>query len=413
MGSLVEPKLPVMGFLKKGDKKPSEGGYGPELDYWRFVPKERYKFMGRVFQEVYGDEPRSLAVYVTEAEPEKALHQHFAEFAGAGKDPNGGYLKRMCDGKEIYKHLPADSHLYSLEPKPCEAPRCKCEPVGRMQLLLCDLFVMGFTEPVEVYLKSPNDRANVLGALVNAKMQLDGLGQSLKFARFYLERVEERISVPVFKPGSKIPEPGKRKKASKWMVNLRFDPEWWQQVRREAYDRQLQGNRGQIILPAAKELALPGSVQPALPAAQTPQDVLDKIERNRDLIAAPVSEIVGELVEEEDESEFLPAGTNRNNFTELKAFSNRLGLKDEDIKTVMAMRFNGVNSSQLRPHHMSSLKDWLLIYWASKQERPGGIPLFESIQAAEQKFWGTNLDTDAISRCDQWTVVVGEMLGGV
>lgn len=224
----VAPRFPRLGKLRKGgpsvEKVNKDGrkynSYGPELEYFRFTATPEVE---AAFQAAYGEQPALIHVYL----PYDSVDENFATWR---EEWSGGGLVHRCDGQTMTIWRTADGK-YSQQAKPCDGTKCK--PVGRLEVIIPELWGAGFVGHVTLETHSLHDLRNITAALLATAQA----GRGLRGIQFNLRRVKAQISTPA---GN-----GQRATREKWLVSLEPNPDWVQLQLQAARERQ-----GLPLLPA-------------------------------------------------------------------------------------------------------------------------------------------------------------------
>lgn len=193
--------FPIIGKLRKGDKKPNSNQPGKDLDYFRFDTDDT-DAMAK-FVATYGNEPKAITVYL----PFHSIEENFTSWQ---EEYSAGGLKHRCDGETCVIWQKSDG-TYSREPKPCPG---NCKEVGRLTVIIPELMRFAY---VSVETHSLNDIMQITRNL-NAAFALRG---DLTGIPFLLIRRPVEISTPG-KDG------GKRVRRTKALLFLEPHPEWVQ-----------------------------------------------------------------------------------------------------------------------------------------------------------------------------------------
>ena len=189
--------FPQIGVLRKGAPK-AEKGPGRDLEHFRFDADDREA--AAAFAAIYGDEPRTVRVYVPYATTDE-------NFEAWREDWIASSLKHRCDGQSCVRWLTGNGS-YSTEPIPCPGG---CKQVGRLKVIIPELRRMAF---VTVLTTSIHDIMEIhanLAALESARGDLRGIP-------LIVRRVPREISTP----GAD----GKRVRRQKWLINIEAQPDW-------------------------------------------------------------------------------------------------------------------------------------------------------------------------------------------
>lgn len=203
----VIPRFPRLGKLRKGGEKNAKGGYGPDLDHFRFTSEN--PAIVQAFHEAYGTQPVALHVYL----PYPQVDMNFATWK---EQWNAGGLVHRCDGETCQIWRTPDGK-YSQQPKPCPGG---CKEVGRLEVILPELITAGFVGYVTLETHSLHDLMNITAILEAVRQSVQDRPNGLQGIEFVLRRKKERISTPDGKGG--------RASREKWLVNIEPVPSWAQ-----------------------------------------------------------------------------------------------------------------------------------------------------------------------------------------
>lgn len=193
-----EIRFPKLGSLRKGAPKP-ERGPGRDLNYFRFDPIDEQT--GREFTEIYGDEPRSINVFLPYATTDENFQCWQEEYSASE-------LKHRCDGEVVYERDPRTGQLTKTD-TPCPGG---CQEVGRLTVIIPELKRFAY---VTVLTGSAHDLAELLSNLQAIEM----LQRDLRGIPMVLRRVKRMISTPDDRTG-------KRARREKWLLNIEVAPQW-------------------------------------------------------------------------------------------------------------------------------------------------------------------------------------------
>ena len=178
---------PVIGQLRKGDKK-TEGKPGIDLEVLRFVgSKPEYQ---EAFVRLFGsDKIGALHVYLAYADPEVAYFEACEKWARS-KDGVSKLMHR-CDSKVMVKWWDPAKMEYSFEQKPCEGG---CKPVGRLRLVIPELYDAGVAGDVMLSTTSWNDTATLSGAVEMVAQEAKTRGIPMNQVPLVLRRAKRAVS---------------------------------------------------------------------------------------------------------------------------------------------------------------------------------------------------------------------------
>lgn len=213
--------FPEIGQIRKGAPKPEQGNKpGADLKHFRFDSDDQGAM--ELFQSVYGNEPRSIRIFVPFQSTDDNFEAWQEEWAASS-------LKHRCDGEKCVLWLTPQG-TYSKDAKACPGG---CKASGRLKVIIPELKRLAY---VTVLTTSKHDIMNIhanLLALESARGDLRGIPLLLK-------RVPREISTPA--------GDGKRARREKWLISIEAQPDW--------VALQLSAQQ-QAALPVANTLALP------------------------------------------------------------------------------------------------------------------------------------------------------------
>ncbi len=265
----VLPAFRRIGKLRKGAPKGDNAKRpGKDLDYFRFTGDRPE--IEAAFTEKYGREPRMLTVYL----PYPGVAENFPTWKELWK---GGGLVHRCDGCTKLVHLEANGK-YSTVPKPCDTPcysqdaPCGAKPVGRLSVILPELWRKGFLGFVTMETHGKHDCRNISASLMQAAEAARGRPQGLAGIRMSLYRSLEDVSTP--RPD------GTRVHEKKWLVRLEPEAEW-----------------AQLQLEAASRAAMLAIEAPH----DKPEGMADGV-----VIDGETGEVLGDLERDDDDDDDTP-----------------------------------------------------------------------------------------------------------
>lgn len=194
--------FPIIGTLRKGEKKTKENAPGKDLTYLRFVSDDA--LANRMFNDAYPDENalRTINVFLPHKTTDENMDAWIEEWVAGG-------LVHRCDGQtQVLWRTPSGG--YSTEHRPCQ--NCKGKQVGRLSVIIPEL---GRFATVTIMTTSKHD-------IKNLTRQLRGYealqGGDLRGVPFVITRRKFSISTPA--PG------GKRARREKWLLSIETQPHW-------------------------------------------------------------------------------------------------------------------------------------------------------------------------------------------
>ena len=220
----VIPKFPTLGKLRKGGpsvEKQTQSGktyntYGEDLDHFRFTSKD--KAVAEVFAAAYGDQPAQLSVFLPYRTPEECFQTSKEKWSAGGMVHrcNGRIMSVWREGKGYArgeKPCPYYGVAQTDDQKKQDPP---CDEVGRLEVILPELFKAGYIGYVTMETHSIHDIRNIQAALELAYQAR----QDLRGIQFTLCRVLQDVSTPRGE--------GKRVRQDKWLVFLYPSVKWAQ-----------------------------------------------------------------------------------------------------------------------------------------------------------------------------------------
>ncbi len=206
----LDPRFKEIGRLRKGAAK-NGNRPGPDLEYFRFVPDGDRADILRAFLDAYGKEPTHLQVYF----PFDTMERNFSSW----REEYGSnrLCKLRCDGERWHDWVDGDRHYHSRDGQECDrecrdseagCPGCPAAFVGRLSVILPELWYAGFVGLVTVLTSSKNDIATLAAKLAQ--------NEPLTGKPFVLWRESERIGVPI---------KGKRAGVDKSLLHLELTEE--------------------------------------------------------------------------------------------------------------------------------------------------------------------------------------------
>lgn len=219
--------FPQIGVLRKGGEKKDERKPGPDLKHFRFDTEDGDA--ADAFRQVYGDEPRTIRVFV----PFATVAENFEAWR---EEWTAGSLKHRCDGQTCARWL--NGSTYSDKPKPCPGG---CKPTGRLKVIIPELKRLAYVTVLTTSIHDIMTIQSNLSALESAREDLRGIPMLLR-------RSPREISTP---NGN-----GNRVRREKWLISIEAQPSWVE-----------------LQLTAQQRAALPvGNAQLSLPPAPSGED---------------------------------------------------------------------------------------------------------------------------------------------
>ena len=188
----------IIGKLRKGGPKQQRGDreiFGEDLDHFRFTSDDPE--VVKAFHAAYGNEPRSLMVYL----PYDTMEENF----GSWRELYGlnGLTKLRCDGENWVDWIDGAHHYHGEKPcdkdfrdTPNRCPRCSLQPVGRLSLILPELWYAKHIGLVTLETHSWNDIHAIASKLAQC--------EPLKGKTFTLWREDTKIGAPNEKQGTRM-----------------------------------------------------------------------------------------------------------------------------------------------------------------------------------------------------------------
>jgi hypothetical protein len=189
--------FPQIGVLRKGGEKKDERKPGPDLKHFRFDCDD--EDANAAFRSVYGDEPRTIRIFV----PYATVAENFEAWR---EEWTAGSLKHRCDGQTCARWL--NGNAYSDKPKPCPGG---CKPTGRLKVIIPELKRLAY---VTVLTTSIHDIITIQSNL----MALESAREDLRGIPMLLRRSPREISTPNGE--------GKRARREKWLISIEAQPSW-------------------------------------------------------------------------------------------------------------------------------------------------------------------------------------------
>jgi len=214
----VMPSFPRLGKLRKGGEKQqrTRNGktyeiYGEDLPYFRFT-SDRPDVMA-AFRQAYGGQPTALAVYL----PYTTIEQNFATWK---EQWARGGLEHRCDGVTMTIWQEAGKYVQGAKPCPYkDTPDHKdaCKEIGRLTVILPELWRAGFVGYVTMETHSLHDIMNIQASLLATLEARGDNPMGLRGIEFTLRKSLETISTP---------GDGQRVSRDKYLVRLEPMATW-------------------------------------------------------------------------------------------------------------------------------------------------------------------------------------------
>jgi len=200
--------LPIIGTLRKGEKKVKENAPGKDLTYFRFVTDDNLAM--QMFTEAYPDQEalRTINVFLPFRTADENIESWIEEWVAGG-------LVHRCDGvnQVLWRNAAGG---YETGSRPCQ--NCKGKQVGRLSVIVPELARLA---TVTVLTTSIHDIINLTRQLRSYEAvagMLNGQPGDLRGIPFTLRRRKEQISTPG-------PD-GKRVRREKWLLSIETQPRW-------------------------------------------------------------------------------------------------------------------------------------------------------------------------------------------
>ena len=212
----LTPRLPRLGRLRKGGAKQEKNGksvFGKDLEYFRFTSEN--PAVVSAFTKEYHEQPNNLHVFM----PFATRDECFPTWKEAW---DASTLLHRCDGRTCEIWWDAQRKVYSREPKPCPGG---CKEVGRLEVVLPELFRSGFVGTVTMETHGKNDMMAIASCLDKVEIERTEHGLDLRGVGFILRRHNESISTPGWGDNA-----GKRQRVVKSLVSLEPVAAWAEKV---------------------------------------------------------------------------------------------------------------------------------------------------------------------------------------
>lgn len=215
----IQRGLQMLGRIYKGAERTEQDKErkrpGRELPYFRVKFEDSYAHLAPDWEALYGREPKLLPNARLVGQTVDDAYPTWKEEWGAT-----GLIHR-CDGEQQAKWYDSTMGRCSIVARACDAPACKCVPVGRLNIILLD-----FSEKTGAlgYFTLSTHSTNDVVQLTNALLMAQSLCGDVMRIPFILERVSRDISFPE-KDRSGKPT-GQRGKVTKSLLNLRIPEEF-------------------------------------------------------------------------------------------------------------------------------------------------------------------------------------------
>jgi len=253
----LDPRFKSLGKLRKGGPK-RNGQFGADLDHFRFTSEDAA--VVQAFYQAYGEKPSELVVFM----PYDQMERNFSSWRELyGQN---GLVKIRCDGENWVDWLDGPRHCHGYLPCPetfldpdNRCPDCPLKPVGRLEVIVPELWKAGYIGLVTVETHSWNDIAHLAGKLAQY--------EPLRGKPFTLWREMTTIGAPNEKTG-------KRMAVTKHLVCIELTNERLVEELEAAQRRSLAQVQA-LALPAGEPLPEPAGPEwfeveedPSLPSAE-------------------------------------------------------------------------------------------------------------------------------------------------
>lgn len=241
----IIPRFPNLGKLRKGGKK-GTNKIGKDLDYFRFTSERQD--VEDIFKDIYGETPKMFRLYFPFPTPDENFGT-WKEQWGSGRT-----LKHRCDGEKVIREYKGNKyHNYDQTPRD-QRPDCPggCKEVGRLTIILPELWKQGFIGYVTLETHSLHDLQTIMSSLYEAYQDRQEHGLDLRAMEFTLRRVQKTVSSPI---------EGKRAETVKNLIQLEPSVNWARlqiAASQQAEQRMLEAvNNGEIYpFPSHEEVDL-------------------------------------------------------------------------------------------------------------------------------------------------------------
>lgn len=190
----IDPRFKTIGKLRKGG--PKQGGrFGKDLDHFRFTSTD--SFIVAAFHKAYTEEPNYLTVYL----PYDQMERNFTSWRELYGQ--SGLVKIRCDGENWVDWIDGPRHHHGERPCTKEfkdpqnrCPGCPLQPVGRLSLILPELWQADYIGIVTLETHGWNDISHIASKLVQ--------WEPLTGKPFTLWRENAKIGAPNEKTGKRM-----------------------------------------------------------------------------------------------------------------------------------------------------------------------------------------------------------------
>lgn len=222
-----DASFPCLGKIRKGAPKPSGNKPGSDLDHFRLDTERSY--IANIFKRHYGDKPTELRVWLPYETPDECFPTWMESWKASG-------LTQRCSGE--FRVLTFNDRgtydktdkLYDKTEKPClkqsETP-CDCKPVGRLFVMVDEIFKAGF---VGYFVVETHSKHDIIALSSNLEAAYS-INHKLIGVPFKLHRSPRKVSCP--KPD------GSRSMTTKHLLSIEPSAEWVQKHLTDLYREQM------------------------------------------------------------------------------------------------------------------------------------------------------------------------------
>jgi hypothetical protein len=203
--------FPVIGELRKGEKKPNENRPGADLTYFRFTSEDTLALA--MFSSAYPNEDalRNINVFLPYKTAEENMDSWIEKWVA------GGLVYRSDGETMVLWRTQAGAYSKESQPDPCPEidgngkRKDGSGHVGRLSVIVPEL---GRFATITVLTTSKNDIMNLTSQL----RSYEALRGDLRGIPFVLKRRPHKISTPG--------QDGKRVRREKWLLSIETQPQW-------------------------------------------------------------------------------------------------------------------------------------------------------------------------------------------
>jgi len=249
----AQPKMKLLGKLRKGDEKTNPKKPGAELPYFRFTSD--YPEIVAAFEAAYGNQPKEINLILLHDTVEQVFPNFWEAWDASG-------LIMRSDGLNWLRWRAGDRIVTGEKPHVDHPDQSR---IGRLFGVIPELLAAGFVGIVAMETKSKNDLVHITETLLTAERLRMAQNKTLYRTRVIMRRVPEKIGAPGF--GDRA---GKRAKVEKHMVKLELPPEIFTPLLAQPSQAAALLDSGAPADPPAAALPTPSPASPASPAKPTP-----------------------------------------------------------------------------------------------------------------------------------------------